>query len=221
MTLRSPIPTIGLSLHGMQPPMVMEPEIIPNMPLILPQDSTSSELLTEPPEEAEVEEEPSSEEPIQLVPNSSIQVFIFIYLFILTNTPDGDVKLQWEIRDPDIVLKLSVQTTGWISVGVSLGSTMIDADYWTGWVDGTNVYLFDTWSTAKVLPDRDIDIGGTDDLKIFRGEEANGWTTIVFSRPLQTTDQNDVPITDSTMVRNVHIVHITRSVRPLGPSQLQ
>lgn len=57
------------------------------------------------------------------------------------------------------------------------------------------------------MPPTDTERGGKDDLTLVRGEEANGVTTIVFSRPLDTGDTtSDIAITNTELVRIVYLV---------------
>lgn len=110
---------------------------------------------------------------------------------------------------------MSVKGTGWISLGVADNPTMTDADYITGWVIGNNVYIYDTWTVGESLPPADTELGGTDDITLIRGEEKDGVTTIVFSRPLDTGDTAaDAVIINGDMVGSleVSIIYVLFSI---------
>lgn len=62
-----------------------------------------------------------------------------------------------------------------------------NADCYTGWVSGTTVTLIDTWSPDSVnQPQLDTARGGTSDILYPSGSEANGKTTLSFTRLLNT-----------------------------------
>ncbi len=104
----------------------------------------------------------------------------------------GDLEVFWTTDDEHLYMALRGETTGWISIGFDPLEWMKDADVVMGSVDGKTVVVEDQYSTDSYgphLPDEDL--GGTDDILEFGGQEKDGQTVIEFKRRLDTGDQFD------------------------------
>jgi rhodanese-related sulfurtransferase len=106
---------------------------------------------------------------------------------------DGDYELSWRIDGEIVSFAMKAKTTGWVSVGIDPEFKMKNADIYLGWVtkEGT-VELFDTFCNVEMGPHPpDKDQGGTNDILAFNGKEDGSYTTIEFSRKLDTGDLTD------------------------------
>ena len=115
----------------------------------------------------------------------------------------GDLEIHWKVEGDNLKIALKGRTTGWLSIGFDPTSAMKDADMLIGWVgDDTSVEVFDAYSTGDYGPHPpDTELGGTDDIAQFGGTELAGWTTLEFIRPLDTGDQYDKDLSDTTDVK--------------------
>ncbi|UCB45766.1 MAG: hypothetical protein JSV25_16445 [Spirochaetota bacterium] len=111
----------------------------------------------------------------------------------------GNYTLSWIIKGSTIYMAMSAKTEGWVSVGFDPKKVMDDADMVFGSVDENGkVSVIDTHSIDLYGPHPpDVELGGTDDILEYAGSEFNGATYIEFSRPLETDDAHDHPITQS------------------------
>lgn len=67
----------------------------------------------------------------------------------------------------------------------------------------------DSWSTTFAQPSMDADMGGSNDAVLHKFEEANGFTELHFSRPLEATDDWDYPISEGEEVKIIFAWHDT------------
>lgn len=106
---------------------------------------------------------------------------------------DGNFMIYWDFEDDVWKVALMVNTTGWVSLGLDPSSQMMDSDMIIGWVDDEGrVFIIDAFSTEAVGPHPpDTELGGIDDIIDFGGTEADGWTTIEFTRETNSTDTYD------------------------------
>jgi len=111
---------------------------------------------------------------------------------------DGSYELMWRINNEVITFAMKAKTIGWVSIGIDPEVKMKNADIYLGWVTKEgNTELFDTFCTVEVGPHPpDTDQGGKDDIIAFAGKEDGNYTTIEFSRKLNTGDEKDkiIPI---------------------------
>ena len=106
---------------------------------------------------------------------------------------NGDFELSWRIDGEIVSFAMKAKTIGWVSLGIDPEVKMKNSDIYLGWVakDGS-VALFDTYCTVEVGPHPpDTDQGGTNDILAFNGKEEGSFTTIEFSRKLDTNDLTD------------------------------
>jgi len=107
----------------------------------------------------------------------------------------GDYEISWASDEEYIYVGLKVKTTGWVAVGIQPGSLMKNADMVLGSVEDGEAAVYDHFSTGNFGPHLpDTELGGTDDILEFGGEEAAAYTTIEFKRALNTGDKYDHPL---------------------------
>ncbi|XP_064648507.1 DBH-like monooxygenase protein 1 [Lineus longissimus] len=109
---------------------------------------------------------------------------------------DKNYQLNWKATDSVITFEVIVKTTGYVGLGWSDKGGMDEADIITAWVDdeGTG-HIQDRHGTGKVKPAIDT----KQDVTLLLAQETNGYTSVKFTRPLDTCDEEDRPITTSTM----------------------
>ena len=114
---------------------------------------------------------------------------------------EDEFVLYWNVSDDMIHLAIMGKGTGWISLGLNSSEGMKDADMLFGWVSGSDVMVFDMYSTGVYGPHPpDTNLGGTYDIMEFGGTEEDGWTTLEFVRLLDTGDAYDFAIPDGVSV---------------------
>ncbi|MCJ7443963.1 MAG: DUF2202 domain-containing protein [Methanotrichaceae archaeon] len=104
----------------------------------------------------------------------------------------GDLEISWKNDDQYLYMALNGSTNGWISVGFEPSEWMKDADIIIGSIEEEKPVVLDEYSTGNYGPhEKDVDLGGTDDILEFGGKEENGFTTVEFKRKLNTGDRFD------------------------------
>ena len=107
-----------------------------------------------------------------------------------------DFKIYWTISGDEISIAMIGKTTGWLAIGIDAEDVMLRADMIFGWVeDNGTVVLKDAFSDGKFGPHpEDINAGGTYDILSYNGSEVGEFTTLEFTRKLDTGDSRDKPI---------------------------
>ena len=102
-------------------------------------------------------------------------------------------EIHWTYDGADIYVAIRGQTTGWIAIGFDPTDRMKDADMVYGWVDSVGgLTIFDLYAIGVNGPHpEDTQQGGTYDLLDAAGTEDSGWTTLEFTRKLNTGDTYD------------------------------
>ncbi len=109
----------------------------------------------------------------------------------------GDIEIDWEIDNEEMTWTMRGNTEGWISLGFEPSVAMKDADMAIGWVENGEGFLLDCYSTGETGPHPpDTDLEGTDDMDLVSSSESGGWTSITFSRPLNTGDSETDRVID-------------------------
>jgi hypothetical protein len=104
----------------------------------------------------------------------------------------GNFEIRWLKNDKTAYFGIRAKTGGWVAVGFSPSDRMKDADMVLGFVNDGQTTVTDQFSTGTFGPhNTDVELGGTDDILESGGREDGGFTTIEFSRPLNTGDQYD------------------------------
>jgi hypothetical protein len=103
-----------------------------------------------------------------------------------------DFELWWTADEQFIYIAMKAKTTGWVSMALSSGPAMKDADMVLGFVQDSTVTVIDQYSTGNFGPHRpDSELGGSDDILESGGSEGDGYTIIEFKRKLDTGDTYD------------------------------
>jgi len=106
----------------------------------------------------------------------------------------GDFEIYWVSDEQYVFVGMRAKTTGWVAVGIQPDTTkkMKDADMVFGSVREGKTSVYDLFGTGTFGPHpEDTELGGTNDILEFGGNEENGYTTIELSRALVTGDKHD------------------------------
>jgi hypothetical protein len=107
---------------------------------------------------------------------------------------DG-LEVYWANDEKNFYIAMKAETEGFVAIGIQPGRTMKDADMIYGYIEGTDIVIFDMFSTGNFGPHPpDVELGGTDDILDFGGSDSNGYTIIEFQRLLSTGDKYDIDI---------------------------
>lgn len=110
-----------------------------------------------------------------------------------------DWSMSWAIKDnTTIYISVHAKTSGWVGLGIVEAAGMRGADIMMGHVADGKGIVGDYYATSNAKPTKD----GCQDWTIHFAEEAGGYTLLVVSRKLVTTDINDRPITTSGKKRS-------------------
>ena len=106
------------------------------------------------------------------------------------------VEIYWSNDSENIYIAIKAETEGFVAIGLQPGKAMKDADMILGFIDGGIVTIYDMFSAGSFGPHKpDIELGGTDDILDFDGNDSGGFTVLEFSRKLITDDKYDTDIT--------------------------
>ncbi|XP_047429214.1 DBH-like monooxygenase protein 2 homolog [Mugil cephalus] len=103
------------------------------------------------------------------------------------------VCLKWGFDNlkEEITFKLVVNSTGWVSFGLSPSGGMAGSDIVMGGLDSGTSYFTDRHATGNSMPKVDEQQSYT----LLSMAEEEGQTIMAFKRPFQTCDDQDLPIT--------------------------
>jgi hypothetical protein len=106
---------------------------------------------------------------------------------------NGRYSLSWNVGGEIAYFAISAKTTGWVAVAFDPVTLMEGADMVLGWIDNTGkAHILDAYAIGPYGPHPpDEELGGTQDVLEFAGREADGVTTVEFSRRLSTGDRYD------------------------------
>jgi hypothetical protein len=107
------------------------------------------------------------------------------------------VEFHWTNDDEILYAALTAQTTGWVSVGFDPEARMQGANFIFGYVQDGTPFVQDMFGVRPVgqgshPPDEEL--GGTDDVLEYGGQEQGDLTIIEFRIPLDSGDQYDKPL---------------------------
>ena len=105
-----------------------------------------------------------------------------------------NMTVFWRIDKAQIHVKLMAKTTGWVAIGFDPEKAMQGADIIIGAVKKGKVKIEDHYGDRKRAHSKDEKLGGENHVLNPVGEEADGVTTISFSRILEGGDKWDKPI---------------------------
>lgn len=107
---------------------------------------------------------------------------------------NGEYQFYYTIRGDSIDFAMRAKTRGWVAVGFDPVQVMEEADMIFGWVDDESgsSEIVDAYSTGVYGPHpRDEELGGRNDLLSAAAAQEGEWTTVEFSRRLETGDRYD------------------------------
>ncbi|CAL4103861.1 unnamed protein product [Meganyctiphanes norvegica] len=118
------------------------------------------------------------------------------WLYSALVDPDGFYLVQWTPLEEEVLFRLTVKTTGYISFGLSNGHEANGADIVVGWVHSGKAYLQDRHSVGHQEPAVDEQ----QDWVLESGYENETHTVLIISRPYDTCDEDDFVITSDTVI---------------------
>lgn len=107
----------------------------------------------------------------------------------------GEFRFDWKTTSTEIEVVLAAPTTGWLAIGFEPSRVMRDANIVIGYVAGDDVAIEDHFGNRLTAHRPDVDLGGSSDVTILGGGEADGRTEITFSIPLDSGDDYDAVLT--------------------------
>ncbi|XP_030638796.1 DBH-like monooxygenase protein 1 homolog [Chanos chanos] len=125
---------------------------------------------------------------------------------------DGKYHIKWKFDQTTITFQLEVETQGYVGFGLSPNGAMALSDIVIGGVSHGRPYLQDYFADHNRKVHRDTMQSYT----LLYATENNTHTVLSFSRDLQTCDDNDKTITEST-VKVIWAYH-SEDVGPSGPA---
>lgn len=105
------------------------------------------------------------------------------------------MELHLTTTNDMIRIGLAGRAAGWIGIGLGTPRMMAGVDYIAGYVDGENVVVWDLFSESPRCPiQMDTDIGGSNDILRYGGQQADDVTIIEFERLFASGDEYDYEI---------------------------
>ncbi|MGA7279194.1 MAG: DOMON domain-containing protein [Desulfocapsaceae bacterium] len=101
------------------------------------------------------------------------------------------MTFAWKIDGDTLHGKMSAKTEGWVAVGFNPSSKMKDATYVLGFVKDGKAEIADHFGDKATGHSSDTKLGGTEDAVLVGGTEENGFTTIEFTYPMNSSDKYD------------------------------
>lgn len=105
-----------------------------------------------------------------------------------------NMSFSWTIEGDQIHVKLSAKTTGWVGIGFDPESAMAGADIVIGAVKDDKFKVEDHYGDRKRGHSSDEKLGGKNDVLNASGSEAEGVTTISFTKALKANEKYDKDI---------------------------
>ncbi|MCF8113142.1 MAG: DOMON domain-containing protein [Desulfotignum sp.] len=112
-----------------------------------------------------------------------------------------DITVSWTLDQDKIHMQLSASTTGWVSIGIDPEDAMGGADIIIGAVKNDKVRIEDHFADRKRGHSVDEKLGGNNHVMNPEGSEADGVTTISFTRSVDAAEKWDKPINTSGKTR--------------------
>ncbi len=111
-----------------------------------------------------------------------------------TRVAAQEVEIEWKVDGEEIEFVISAPTTGWVAIGFDPERAMKGADMIFGFVDQGEATISDQYGNGLFSHKADTSLGGSNDVQLLDAGEENGRTRIRFSRPLDSGDQYDRPL---------------------------
>jgi len=127
---------------------------------------------------------------------TGVTVFLLLLLRLSLGAQESaviaGVSLEWEQRGDRLIMTMSAETEGWVSVGFDPEKKMRGANILIAYVkDNGTVVLEDHYGYSQFNHRSDLSLGGSRDIELIEGSEINGVTRIRFSIPLDSGDEYD------------------------------
>lgn len=124
----------------------------------------------------------------------TVLAFSTVPLFSLDNSVESEgITFQWIVHNTYLEVTVTAPTDGWVAVGFKPGTGMKDADIIIGYVEKNGTVVVDDHFGNGVIAHRaDVDLGGEDSIITRDGTEENGTTELMFTIPLERSDEYDV-----------------------------
>ncbi len=105
------------------------------------------------------------------------------------------MEIHWTTTDEAIRIGIAGRAAGWVGIGLGTPRMMAGVDFIAGYLDGETVVVWDLFSENPRCPiQMDTDIGGSNDILRYGGQQVDGVTTIEFERLFATGDEYDYEI---------------------------
>ena len=107
------------------------------------------------------------------------------------------VTFHWMNDAEHLYVALAADTGGWISVGFDPEGKMQGANFILGYVQDGQTFIQDMFGTKPAGPGShpsDEDLGGSNDVLEYGGQEKGSLTVIEFKIPLDSGDRYDKPL---------------------------
>ena len=102
-----------------------------------------------------------------------------------------NMTFSWKIDGDTLHGKMTAKTKGWVAVGFNPSKKMKDANYILGYFKDGEAKVVDHFGNKATGHSADKKLGGSEDVTLVGGSEENGFTTIEFTIPMNSTDQYD------------------------------
>lgn len=112
-----------------------------------------------------------------------------------------DFSFMWRFEGSNLEVKVSYPGTGWVAVGFGAENKMKGANIIIGSVDDGVLTIEDHYGNSPISHKEDTRLDGTDDIISSSGTESDGVTSIEFTIPVSSGDQNDKPLVEGNVYR--------------------
>lgn len=113
----------------------------------------------------------------------------------------GGMSIEWRITGPNLEMRLTAPTTGWVSVGFNPSVMMKDADYILAYVRNGQGVVSDDFGNGPTMHRPDTDLGGKANVELVSASEQAGATTVQFRIPLESGDKYDKVLKPGAQVK--------------------
>ena len=110
------------------------------------------------------------------------------------------MQFHWRLDGGLLRVKLKAPVQGWLAAGFDPERGMLGSNMMVGYLEGGRAVVTDQHGTDPKLHRKDIDLGGTDDLRETWGRQDAAGTEIGFTLPLETGDKLDKPLRPEAVV---------------------
>jgi hypothetical protein len=107
---------------------------------------------------------------------------------------DKKISFAWTVAGETLAVKLTAETDGWVGIGFNPVKKMAGANFILGYVKKGKAKITEEFGNHETKHKSDKKLGGTTDVVLVGGTEVGGVTTIEFTMPLDSGDENDTKI---------------------------